>query len=514
MRYILLVVLLFCGLYANDVKFVGSVPFGSSSLRLEASTTLTKNNIRIHRKNPKEIYIDILGRLTFSNKDYKFANHSSITLTQHNKHTLRITIKLTKTTSYEYRLSGKYFYIEIKDELASPALKAKNAAATIEANKKEKGEQEKLNKEKINKEKLHKEKAKQNNLTKEKEKAHLKKEQDSAQKAKKEELKKAEIKKSEAHKTLPHKAEPKKLEIKKPEIKKEQAKKQESTSTKDTHKHESHSHEVPRKPVYITPLSAQFAKELNTFAHDKPILVSKATLRDNEKLPQGFKKKVIVIDPGHGGKDCGTFGIDKVCEKVIVLAIGKKLARILDRLGYVVYMTRDSDVFIDLRRRTEMANEIKADLFVSIHANSIPKGKPDTPKGIETYFLSTARTERALAVADIENQGDTATMNYFSKSYFLSTINSQRLVASNKLAIDIQFGALKSVRTKYKDVVDGGVREGPFWVLAGALMPSVLIETGYNSNPIEAPRLIDSGYQELLAIGIANGIRSYFAKNP
>ncbi|PAF50779.1 hypothetical protein BKH43_04275 [Helicobacter sp. 13S00401-1] len=479
MRYILLVVFLFCGLHANNIKFVGAVPFGSSSLRLEANSNLIQTKIKVYRKDSKEVYIDIPSRLTFGKKEYKFANKTSITLTQHHTHIVRISIKLTKTTSYEYRVSGKYFYIEIKDMPVSTKATTKKQDSIHQTHstktKKEQAQREKKSLEK-QKEKI-KEKL-----------AHKKKE--------------------------PTKVEPKKLESKKPEPKKIESKKIESKKDESNHNHDHHDHQAPIKPVYITPLSAQFAKELHSFAHDKPILISKENYKENQKLPPGSRKKVIVIDPGHGGKDCGTFGIDKVCEKVIVLAIGKKLASILDRMGYVVYMTRDSDVFIDLRRRTEMANEIKADLFVSIHANSIPKGKPNTPKGIETYFLSTARTERALAVADIENQGDTATMNYFSKSYFLSTINSQRLVASNKLAIDIQFGALKSVRTKYKDVVDGGVREGPFWVLAGALMPSVLIETGYNSNPIEAPRLINNDYQELLAIGIANGIRSYFAKNP
>lgn len=233
-----------------------------------------------------------------------------------------------------------------------------------------------------------------------------------------------------------------------------------------------------------------------------------------QSLASKTKEKYrIVIDPGHGGKDCGAMGITKVCEKNIVLAIGKFLDQELKKRGYTTYMTRDKDVYVNLRDRTEFANAKGADLFVSIHANSVPKTSNDSPQGIETYFLSTARSERARKVAELENKDDVEVMNYFSKFSFLSSLNSHRLIASNKLAIDIQFGILRELRKNYQGVLDGGVREGPFWVLAGALMPSVLIEVGYNSNPIEAKRINDNRYQRFLAKGIADGIDGYFAKN-
>ncbi|WP_104697838.1 MULTISPECIES: N-acetylmuramoyl-L-alanine amidase family protein [unclassified Helicobacter] len=221
----------------------------------------------------------------------------------------------------------------------------------------------------------------------------------------------------------------------------------------------------------------------------------------------------IMIDPGHGGKDCGAIGVTKICEKTIVLSVGKFLEQELKKRGYTVFMTRNKDVYVDLKKRTEMANAKNTDLFISIHANSIPKTSNSNSQGVETYFLSTARSERARGVAEQENKGDVETMNYFSKLSFLNTLNSHRLIASNKLAIDVQIGILRELKSKYDNVVDGGVREGPFWVLAGALMPSVLIEIGYNSNEIESRRISNKEYQKDLAVGIANGIDSFIAKN-
>ncbi|GAA7339192.1 N-acetylmuramoyl-L-alanine amidase [Helicobacter pylori] len=225
------------------------------------------------------------------------------------------------------------------------------------------------------------------------------------------------------------------------------------------------------------------------------------------------KHKKIVLDAGHGGKDCGAMSANLVCEKDIVLEVVKFLHKELKKRGYSVLLTRDKDVYIDLVGRTELANKKSADLFVSVHANSIPKRSTSNAHGIETYFLSTARSERARKVAEQENKDDVNLMDYFSKSLLLNSLNTQRLIVSNKLAIDVQYGMLQSVRKNYPDVVDGGVREGPFWVLAGALMPSILIEIGYNSHAIESKRIQSKPYQKILAKGIADGIDSFFSKN-
>ncbi|MGL2336091.1 N-acetylmuramoyl-L-alanine amidase family protein [Helicobacter pylori] len=225
------------------------------------------------------------------------------------------------------------------------------------------------------------------------------------------------------------------------------------------------------------------------------------------------KHKKIVLDAGHGGKDCGAMSTNLVCEKDIVLEVVKFLHKELKKRGYSVLLTRDKDIYIDLVARTELANKKGADLFISVHANSIPKRSTSNAHGIETYFLSTARSERARKVAEQENKDDVNLMDYFSKSLFLNSLNTQRLIVSNKLAIDVQYDMLQSVRKNYPDVVDGGVREGPFWVLAGALMPSILIEIGYNSHAIESKRIQSKPYQKILAKGIADGIDSFFSKN-
>ena len=226
------------------------------------------------------------------------------------------------------------------------------------------------------------------------------------------------------------------------------------------------------------------------------------------------KNKVIVIDAGHGGSDAGAVGPNKRYEKVVNLNVTKYLASILKQRGYTVYLTRSNDKFIKVMDRTILANEKNADLFMSIHTNAVPKEKANEVDGIETFFLSPARSERAKRVAALENKSDIREMSNSSKDVFLESLNRPRITASHKFAIDVQAGLLQSARTKYKDVKDSGVREGPFWVLVGAQMPSILIELGYISHPTESKRLYDKDYQQLLANGIANGVDSYFSKNP
>lgn len=226
-------------------------------------------------------------------------------------------------------------------------------------------------------------------------------------------------------------------------------------------------------------------------------------------------KKIIVIDPGHGGKDGGALSSDKkLKEKDIVLNISKKLANILKNRGYKVYYTRSSDKFVNLRTRTSFANEKNANLFISIHANAVANEKSaKITSGIETFFLSPTRSKRSMDAANLENKADTDEMNYFSKISFLNFLNREKIISSNKLAIDLQSGMLKSIKNNYK-TNDGGVREAPFWVLVGALMPAALIEVGYISHPKESKLIANDKYQQALATGIADGIDAYFAKNP
>ena len=224
--------------------------------------------------------------------------------------------------------------------------------------------------------------------------------------------------------------------------------------------------------------------------------------------------KIIVLDPGHGGDDVGALSQNKkLREKDIVLNVSKKTASLLKERGYKVLFTRSNDRFIKLRSRTSFANDKGAHLFISIHANAAPnKEKAKSMNGIETFFLSPSRSERSMNAANLENKADTDEMNYFTKVSFLNFLNREKIIASNKLAIDMQAALLKSVRASYK-VSDGGVREAPFWVLVGALMPAVLIEIGYISHPDESQKIANSKYQDRLAKGIADGVDEYFAKN-
>jgi len=224
-----------------------------------------------------------------------------------------------------------------------------------------------------------------------------------------------------------------------------------------------------------------------------------------------FKRKIIVIDPGHGGKDAGGIGIGGRIEKIAVLQIAKYLKYYLQKEGYIVYMTRDKDIFKTLKYRTHFANIHHADLFISIHCNISPN-HITTPHGIETYFLSPARSQRAIRVAKLENK-EIKGLNYLDQRVILNFLNRDRIIASNKFGIDVQSHMLMELRKKYKNVVDGGVRPAPFWVLVGTQMPAILIETGFLTNPMEAKRLFNPDYQKRLAKGIAEGVKAYFIKN-
>lgn len=240
-----------------------------------------------------------------------------------------------------------------------------------------------------------------------------------------------------------------------------------------------------------------------------------ANNENKDTLSTSFKSgKIIVIDAGHGGKDSGALSDKRgsLKEKDIVLSTALKLGGELKKRGYKVFYTRSSDKFINLRARTKFANDKKADLFISIHANAVPSSKARTSEGVETFFLSPARSERSKEAAEKENQGDFEEINYFSKQSILNFLNREKIVASNKLAIDMQKGVLNQTRKKYK-VVDGGVREAPFWVLVGALMPAILIEIGYITHPSEGKRIANKNFQDLLAKGIADGIDNYFYNN-
>lgn len=226
-----------------------------------------------------------------------------------------------------------------------------------------------------------------------------------------------------------------------------------------------------------------------------------------------LRSRTIVIDPGHGGKDPGAV-LGNNQEKTAVLAVGLHLKDFLINRGYTVYMTRNSDKFLELKERTSFANDKNADLFISIHANAVEAKNASYAKGMETYFLSPARSDRAKRLAALENKQEMQELDDSSQNALLTIMNRSKITASNKLAIDIQRYMLHEARKSYKDTTDNGVREGPFYVLLGAQMPSVLVEIGYITHGEEGKRIFEQNYQKSIALGIANGIDSYFLNNP
>ncbi len=241
-------------------------------------------------------------------------------------------------------------------------------------------------------------------------------------------------------------------------------------------------------------------------------ITNKNPIKKANFLPINTSKKIIVIDPGHGGKDAGGIGLWGKKEKVAVLSIAKKTASILRKKGYIVYLTRTGDYFIPLKKRTHFANQKKADLFISIHCNIAPR-HIKTPNGLEIYYLSPTRSERAIRVAKLENK-EIKGLNYIDQRVILKFLNKDRIIDSHKLGIDIKNSILKNVRKKGFYLKDGGVRPAPFWVLVGTQMPSILIETGYLTNPRDAKNLFNPLFQWQMAKGIAEGIDNYFRKNP
>lgn len=221
------------------------------------------------------------------------------------------------------------------------------------------------------------------------------------------------------------------------------------------------------------------------------------------------KHELIVIDAGHGGHDTGAIGGRKR-EKDLVLQVAKRLERQLKKRGHPVYMTRRRDRFLKLRQRTKIADKKNAVVFISIHANSVPKSKRNRIHGIETFFLQNTRDAKSQRIAARENKSVLKGTTKLSQNVIIdSVLTGPKIVESNKLAIDVQRRMITNLRTKYSGVKDSGVRHAPFWVLVGASRPSILVEVGYISHPRERKRLFTPQYQELLAKGIAEGVDSY-----
>ncbi len=213
----------------------------------------------------------------------------------------------------------------------------------------------------------------------------------------------------------------------------------------------------------------------------------------------------VVLDPGHGGNDSGASGPDGLKEKDVTLDIAKKAARVLGEAGLEVVLTRDDDRYVTLEARTARANQLAADLFVSIHCNA---AENHARHGVETYVLDTTKDDIAARVAARENatsEGANAELGSILASMRLADQASH----STRLAELLQKAAMGSLHASWPDEKDGGVHPAGFYVLVGARMPAVLFETSYISNPTEEKRLASDSYREALADALANAVRAY-----
>lgn len=274
-------------------------------------------------------------------------------------------------------------------------------------------------------------------------------------------------------------------------------------------------------PSIFDIVSGGFVKNIERISRDG-ILELKIKIEENKDVNirktrneikvfiRNYKKreiKNIVIDPGHGGHDLGGTG-NGLYEKNIVLDIAKSVANELKKLGFSVTLTRTEDVFLSLKERTQIADNMKADLFISIHCNAVGDKKKIDMNGTEVYFLSVAKTDWTRAVEATENssiQFENGSIEEKGLKYVLWDLaQNQFLEESQQLAIDIQESIVNECKTK-----DRGVQQANFYVLRLNYMPAVLIETLFITNPEDAKKLKDKNFIDKLSKSIANGIKKY-----
>ncbi|MHB1843579.1 MAG: N-acetylmuramoyl-L-alanine amidase family protein [Deltaproteobacteria bacterium] len=225
----------------------------------------------------------------------------------------------------------------------------------------------------------------------------------------------------------------------------------------------------------------------------------------------GEAKRLVVIDPGHGGRREGAVGPSGLREKTLALALAKRVAALGRReLGFEFLLTRTTDREVPLAERVAFANRRHADLFLSIHANSMPTARSRrATRGIETYFLSADPSgAAAAALAARENRDDRARSRKRSAGDVDAILDDLSLTAahanSSRLAYALQQRLVQATRA-----ADRGVQQAPFFVLTGAHMPAVLIEVGFVSQPEEERQLASPAYEDALAQAIVHGLSDY-----
>jgi N-acetylmuramoyl-L-alanine amidase len=221
----------------------------------------------------------------------------------------------------------------------------------------------------------------------------------------------------------------------------------------------------------------------------------------------GLKIGRIVIDAGHGGHDTGTIGPTGLMEKDLCLDVALRLGKIIQQRlpGADIVYTRSDDTFIPLEERTNIANQAKADLFISIHANS---SQDHAARGVETYYLNLKGSAEAMEVAARENASSEQGVHDL-EDLVKKIARNEKIDESKEFAEDIQDSLAKRMQKTSKTVKDRGVRKAPFVVLIGADMPSILTEISFLSNPADEKLLKQPEYRQRVAEGLYQGVASY-----
>ena len=269
---------------------------------------------------------------------------------------------------------------------------------------------------------------------------------------------------------------------------------------------------IPDTPKDVGGASAATVPaELEMPADSQEIALAKPatrTVNGRQSLVRALGLKIgkVVIDPGHGGKDHGTTGVKGLKEKDLVLDISQRLAVLVqERLGSEVVLTRDADVFVPLEERTEIANRNRADLFISVHANSSPY---KLASGSETFFLNFTSSRDAMDVAARENASAQRSVGELQDIVRRIALKDKR-DESEDFAARIQGALFKSQRQSGIVLKNRGVKSAPFIVLVGAEMPSILVEVGFLSNVKEEAALKTPAYRQKLAEALLEGLEAY-----
>ncbi len=263
-------------------------------------------------------------------------------------------------------------------------------------------------------------------------------------------------------------------------------------------------------PDYTTNevLNANNGNDILITLHNKVF----SKIDDIEKNKERWDFNTVVLDPGHGGHDPGSIGLGGIKEKDINLAIALKLGKLIEKnlKDVKVVYTRKTDKFVELYKRGQIANQNNGNLFISIHCNSTPT-KPTDVEGITFYLLRPGRTKEAIAIAERENS---------VIQYENNPARYQKLTDENFILVTMAHSAFMKYSEKFSDLLDQefkknkslatlGVKQAGFYVLVGASMPSVLVESGFISNRHDAAYLKSHRGQEQVAKGIFDAIKEY-----